>query len=118
MIVAASALLLTGCTTAEPTPSDPTAAARTADSPVDALDAYWFCRSEAFEFATGTSPAYEDGKLDFAAYSADIVSETDDGFRVQLRGDPGDGDENASAVYCVVSGTAGQPTLVNRLFPR
>lgn len=127
-ILAAAALALTGCTAAASTPAvtetvtvtaAPSAAvARTADSPIDAFDAYWFCRSAVFEFATGTSPAYEAGELDFAPYSADIISESDDGFRVQLRGDLGDGDENASSVYCIVSGTVGDPMLVDRLFPR
>jgi hypothetical protein len=129
-IIAAAALALTGCSTAESTPAatqtvtvtaTPTSsevAARTVDSPIDAFDAYWVCSSAVFEFATGTSPAYEDGELDFAPYSEDIISESDDGFRVQLRGDLGDGDENASAVFCVVSGTVGDPTLVDALYPR
>jgi hypothetical protein len=93
---------------------DATAAARTNDSPIDGYDAYYVCLAAVFEFATGTSPAYADGELDFASYSSNIVTAGDDGFRVQLRGEG----EAVDSVYCVVSGTVANPTIGDYLYPR
>lgn len=117
-------ILLAGCTSTAATPTETvtvsapapeaTAAARTDDAPIDGFDAYYFCLSQAFAFATGTSPGYADGELNFAPYSADIVTAQDEGFKVQLRGSGSDVD----SVYCVVGGTLGSPTIDDYSYPR
>jgi ABC-type transport system substrate-binding protein len=123
IITAAAALAaLTGCSTATPEPAAtvtvtaaaPSASAsadpRTAESPIDSFDAYYYCVSKVYEFAAGS----DEDPFELAAYADAEITEADGGYKVQLQG----AGDDLDSVYCVVNGTVGNPSIDDYLYPR
>ena len=119
------ALVLSGCATevAEtplPAPTDtvttapettaPEAEPRTPDSPVNAVEAFEFCRGEVLEF----SMVNDTDASNLNDFDESLVSEDEGTFTVQLKGEMGD--RAMGAAYCAVGGTVGAPTLVDYQF--
>lgn len=96
-----------------PTVTITATATRASDSPVDAYDAWWFCRSEILRMMAGVRPPYDE--IDLNDYDASFVTADSTGFRVQAIGVAGD--SSVGTGWCEVRGTAAAPVLDNYMYP-
>ena len=109
----APAPTVTVTVTESPAPTAPTSEARTAESPVDAYDAWQFCRAEVWYYVSGVRPPFEG--LVANDFSEDFIDDANGVFTVQIMGEMGDRGVNSAS--CVVTGTVGSPKLETYLFP-
>jgi hypothetical protein len=95
---------------ADPVTQEPATSDRVADSPIDSFDAYYYCVGQVYEFAAGS----DEDPFELAAYADAEITDADGGYRVQLSGTADDVD----SVFCVVTGTVGNPSIDDYLYPR
>jgi len=113
--LALAAVLLTGCSAGagEAEPSASASAESTEGTALDAISSWDAC-SDAVDEWVASNPDID--PFEARDFDDAYVSEEDGAFRTQLAGELGA--EDATSVYCVVSGTVETPTIGDYLYPR